>query len=309
MIYTITLNPALDRIVEVEGLVPDDTNRIQRESRYAGGKGIDVSRVLRELGDDSIALGFVGGYDGLELEGRLIQEGVRTDFTKISEETRTNIIIFDRSRGTQTSLNAPGPTIKPHELALFFQKLEHLVPMPTMVVISGSIPPGVPVDIYARIIHSLKDQGVRVVLDADGEPLRRGVRALPFMIKPNIYELGRLVGGKLAEDSEVLEAARSIQRQGVEIVVVSLGGRGALAVSKEGSWRAVPPPVEVQSTVGAGDSLVAGFVYRLTRGAAIPECLRFGVACGTAAALTPGNELCHREDVHRLLPEVQVEEV
>ncbi|RLB07207.1 MAG: 1-phosphofructokinase, partial [Deltaproteobacteria bacterium] len=167
MIYTITLNPALDRTIEVEGLVMDDANRILHEARYAGGKGIDVSRVIKELGGESIALGFIGGYDGLELEGRLINEGVLCDFTTIGGETRTNIILYDRKKKTQIMLNAAGPRITPAEIGLFFQKIRSIPRDTEFVALSGSVPPGVSHSIYAQIITTLKGRGIRVALDAD----------------------------------------------------------------------------------------------------------------------------------------------
>ena len=194
MIYTVTLNPALDRTIELDGLVVDDANRILREARYAGGKGIDVSRVIAELGGESVALGFIGGYDGLELEGRLINEGVLCDFTRIGDETRTNIILVNRKNKTQIMLNAAGPKITPAEIGLFFEKIRSLPHDAEFVVVSGSVPPGVSTNIYAQLITTLKGKGIRVVLDADGELLRRGYKADPFLIKPNIHEFQRLTG-------------------------------------------------------------------------------------------------------------------
>ncbi|MFQ6111714.1 MAG: 1-phosphofructokinase [Nitrospinota bacterium] len=307
MIYTVTLNPSLDRTLNVDGLRFDDANRIQWERRYPGGKGINVSHVIAELGGESIALGLVGGYTGEELKGRLRWEGVSFDFTQIEDETRTNIIIYDQARGTQTELNARGPRIKPQELDNFLEKLRSLRPEPSYVVMSGSIPPGVPKTIYKDLISLANSKGARAVLDADGELLEVSLQAEPFIIKPNVHELGRLCGRKLKDTGELLEAGKELKAQGLELVLISRGGDGLLALTPEGIFSATSPPVEALSTVGAGDSALAAFVLEHSRGSPIEECLKWAAATGAATALTPGVELCRREDVHRLLGHVRVE--
>jgi 6-phosphofructokinase 2 len=300
VIYTVTLNPAIDRILEVESLKPGEVNRVERESRYAGGKGIDVSRALKELGWESVALGFLGGYGGYELAGRLAMEGVACRFTPISQETRTNVIIHDRSRSTVTSVNARGPEVSPAELENFLSQLDYLYPPPTYLVCSGSIPPGVPVDIYRRLIEWANERKVRAVLDASGEPLREGLKASPFAIKPNRRELQELVGRSLASLEDVLGCAGEIRAQGVEVVLVSLGPEGLIGLSAEGAFHGQPPEVEVQSPVGAGDSAVAGFLIGQLKGFGLEASVRLAVAAGTAAVLTSGTELCRRQDVLRL---------
>jgi 6-phosphofructokinase 2 len=309
MIYTITLNPALDRTIEVDGLVPDDANRILQEARYAGGKGIDVSRVIAELGGESIALGFIGGYDGLELEGRLINEGVLCDFTRIGGETRTNIILVNRKNKTQIMLNAAGPKITPAEIGLFFQKIESLPNDAEFVMVSGSVPPGVNNNIYAQIITTLKGMGIRVALDADGELLRHGYKTNPFLIKPNIHEFQRLTGIKSTEIDELREEARHIIEGGIEIVLISLGPKGLLGVTRDEALWAIPPQVEVVSPVGAGDSAVAGFIYALTKGMDFQESLILATATGTAAVKTPGTELCKTKDVKKIEQEITIKKL
>lgn len=306
MIYTITLNPALDRTIELEGLVVDDANRILREARYAGGKGIDVSRVIAELGGESVALGFIGGYDGLELEGRLINEGVLCDFTRIGEETRTNIILVDRKNKTQIMLNAAGPKITPAEIGLFFEKIRSLPHDAEFVVVSGSVPPGVNTNIYAQLITTLKGMGIRVVLDADGELLRRGYKAGPFLIKPNIHEFQRLTGIESTDIDDLWEAARHITEGGIEIVLISMGPKGIIGVTRDEALRAIPPQVEVVSPVGAGDSAVAGFVYAVAKGMDFRESLILATAAGTAAVKTPGTELCKVKDVAKIRREITI---
>ena len=308
MIYTITLNPALDRTIWIEKIRMDDANRIEREEKYAGGKGIDVSRVLGRLEIVNHALGFLGGYVGMEVEGLLLQEGIYCDFTPIANDTRTNIILNVTETEHQISFNAPGPEIRPAELTAFFQKLEEL-PSPEYVIISGSLPENLNPVIYARSIEILKRKKARVLLDTDGENLRVGITAGPAMIKPNIHELSRLVNRPLNSLEEILAAAAEIQKSGVEIVLVSMGAKGILLVDSEEKILAVPPQVKVVNTVGAGDSSVAGFIYGQAKGLSVRESLKFAVAAGTATTLQPGTALARPEDIQKLLPEVDMKNV
>jgi 6-phosphofructokinase 2 len=308
VIYTITLNPALDRTLWIEKIRPDDSNRIKKEERYAGGKGIDVSRVLTTLGVGSTALGFVGGFTGEELEGRLLNEGISCDFLKISGETRTNIIITDMSTGNQTVYGASGPEIAPYELMQMMRKVEGLE-NPDTVIVSGSLPPGVHPKIYRKIIEIAKGRKARVIFDADGEALSEGTRGNPDVIKPNIHELGRLAGVELNEMKGIISAARSVREQGIGIVLVSLGARGILLVGETEQYLASHPAVIVKNTIGAGDSAIAGFVYGLAEGKGNKEALAYAVAAGTATTLMPGTALCRKEDFLKLLPAVQVQDL
>ena len=308
MIYTITLNPALDRTIEVDGLLVDDANRVLRDLRYAGGKGIDISRVIKELGGETVALGFVGGYTGLELEGRLINEGVLCDFTRIGGETRTNIVLVDRKKRVQYLLNAQGPEVTPAEIGLFFEKIRSLPRNCQFVTVSGSVPPGVSPTIYAQIITTLKGMGIeRIALDADGELLRQGCNAGPYVIKPNIHEFQRLVGRPMRGLEEMAEEAKGLIREkGIEVVLVSVGGEGLLGVREEGVYHAIPPQVETVSAVGAGDATLAGFILATVQERGFEDALRLAAAAGTATVLTPGTELCYRKDVARIEKEVKI---
>ncbi|MCW7075981.1 MAG: 1-phosphofructokinase [Candidatus Syntrophoarchaeum sp.] len=306
MIYTITLNPALDRTLWVKKTQSEDSNRIEREQRYAGGKGIDVSRVLTTLGISNKALGFVGGFAGEELEGRLLNAGVACDFIRISGETRTNIIINEMSTGNQLVFNAMGPEIKPYELMQMIHKIEKLE-KPEMVVISGSLPPGVHPVIYQNIIEILKKRGARVILDADGDALKVGIQGFPDVFKPNVYELSRLVNRELKGIDEIVTAASRIHEEGVEIVLVSMGARGIILIGEKEEYWAYPPEVEVENTIGAGDSAVAGFVYGLARGKNLKEALVYAVAAGTATTLMPGTALCKRDDFLKLVPAIKLD--
>lgn len=306
MIYTITLNPALDRYIEVEDLVVDDANRIASECFYAGGKGIDVSRALRLLGSDSMALGTIGGYSGRLLTEMLKQEGVTTYFTAIAGDTRQNVLINPRRRRRQTMLNAVGPIVSMVEWKAFLTHLNLLELREAFVVVSGSLPRGVPTDAYAQIVELGRSRGAKVVVDADGPALRAAVEAKPFAIKPNVNELRRLVGKPINDEAGMLRAATALNRKGIEIVLVSRGPDGVLLISEHERYRAIPPSVVVKNTVGAGDSTVAGFVLKYAGGKGLEECVRFATACGTAATLAPGNQLCQARDVQRLVPKVRV---
>ncbi len=306
MIYTITLNPALDHFIEVESLNVDDANRVKNECLYAGGKGIDVSRALRHLGGDSMALGFIGGHNGRTMVDMLKAEGVTCYFTPISRETRRDIVVCTGRPRTQTILNAPGPTVTPVEWHAFLTHLRLLDLRAAYVVVSGSLPRGVPADAYHQIIALVQKLGALAILDADGPCLREGLKAKPFATKPNINELRRATGKPLRTDAEIVSAAAALNHSGVEIVLVSCGRRGLLVVSEGACVRAIPPPVKVRSTVGAGDSAVAGFVFGHAGGKSLEECARFAAAAGTAATLAPGNQLCTLKDTLRLAPRVKI---
>jgi len=305
MIYTITLNPALDRTIWIDRIRDDVSNRILDEQSFAGGKSIDVSKVLKNFGIDNIALGFVGGFAGRELEGRLLNEGIQTDFVRVSGETRTNIILHEKETARQLAFNARGPEIRPSELMQLVEQIERL-PCPEIVTIGGSLPPGVSPEIYRKIITMVGRCRARVVLDVDGEGLRSGIKAHPNIIKPNIHELSELVQHELKEMDEIVEAARQINRGGVEIVLVSMGPRGILLVAKGEEYVAVPPEAKVENTIGAGDSAVAGFVYGLVTGKYLKEALVCAAAAGTATTIHSGTALGQKEDFLNLVPQVKL---
>ena len=308
MIYTVTLNPALDRAIWINKIRYDDPNRIKKEKKYAGGKGIDVSRVLTHLGVHNRALGFLGGYTGMEIEGILLEEGVYCDFTSISNETRTNIVLNVKESNQQLLLSAPGAAVKPVELTSFFKTLENLQSV-EFVAFSGSLPPGLSPVIYERALEIVKSKGGRTFLDTDGENLKIGIAGKPHMIKPNIHELSRLVGRKLSALGEIVRAAVEVQQSGIEIVLVSIGARGIILVSEKEKYHAVPPQVKVVNTIGAGDSAVAGFIYGLTHRFSLKDCLTYAVAAGTATTLHPGTALAEQKDVEALAKEIKFQAI
>jgi len=299
MIYTVTLNPALDRTISIKNINSDDCNRIENEQLYAGGKGIDVSKVLTKFGVKNKALGFVGGFAGEELEGLLINEGIACDFVRIAGRTRTNIIVNDIGANTQTLFNAKGPTITAYELMQLIHKIENLAD-PAYVIISGSLPLGVNPEIYRKIIEIVKGKGAKVILDTDGEALLVGMQERPNIIKPNIHELSRLAGRPLESMDSVVEAATNLRERGIEIVLVSMGSKGILMISDSGRYLVQPPAVEAKNKIGAGDSAVAGFAFGLSTGKDVVLSLTYAVAAGTATILQAGTALCNLEDFHNL---------
>lgn len=309
MIATITLNPSLDITITVDGLVVDETNRWKTSRLYAGGKGIDVSRAIREMGGKTVAYGFIGGNPGRQVEILLDKEGVAFSFTPIEHETRANFIINDAKTSKQTRIDAPGPRISKEELERFRRKIMQIFPKPDLVVMSGSVPPGLPTNIYYNMIMDAKEFKVRCLLDSDGQWLEEGVKAKPYLIKPNVREAEALLKTELLAEEAIIKAALDLVKTGIEVVAISRGKDGLIAATKQRVVKAVPPAVRVKSAVGAGDCTVAGLALKLVHNEPLTEACRLGVAMGTAAVLTPGTELCHRDDVAKILPNVKVWEV
>jgi 6-phosphofructokinase 2 len=309
MIVTITLNPSLDQHITVDGLVMDGTNRWSRLHRYAGGKGIDVSRAIYEMGGRTVAYGFIGGTIGRAVEILLDKEGVPFSFTPIQRETRTNFIITDTKNSQQTRIDAPGPRISKGEWERFRRKMLRIRPSPDLIVAGGSVPPGISNDVYYTIITEAKDFGVRTILDSDGQWLAEGVKSKPYLIKPNVQEAEELLNRELPTEEAITKAALDIVDMGVEIAVISRGKDGIIAATKKEVLKVVSPPVKVRSAVGAGDCTIAGLALKLANKEPLAEACRLAVAMGTAAVLTPGTELAHRADVENLLPQVKVEKI
>ncbi|KAF5060949.1 Tagatose-6-phosphate kinase [anaerobic digester metagenome] len=305
MIYTLTLNPALDRTIHVDNLSCDIANRIVEEFRFPGGKGIGVSKVLTALGTPNVALGFIGGFRGDELEALLIGEGVHCSFIRIAGDTRSNIVIRQHSSDCQMLLNSKGPEVEPSAIMSLLRQLRNL-PDPEFLTIGGSLPPNIKPAIYRKCIEIGRDIGCRVLLDADGEALNGGIRGQPFAIKPNVHELSELVGRPLKGIEDVLVASEEPLDAGVEVVVASMGPDGILLSTCDQAVHAIPPEVEVVNTIGAGDSAVAGFIHALSKGRPYDQAVRWAVAAGTATTLHEGTALGRWEDIERLLGEVTV---
>lgn len=309
MILTVTLNAAVDKTYTVEDFAVDRVHRPSSWRITAGGKGINVARVYREVGGEALVTGFVGGHNGEHILEGLRAEGIKSDLVRIEGESRVCIAILDPPRGTQTELNEVGPEISPDELQRFRLKFESLLPGTEFVVLSGSTPSGVPDGIYAELIEVAKHYKVRSVLDSSGAPLAEGLKARPFMAKPNVHELSDIVGRQLATVEEAAETAAQLSREEVEVVVVTLGRDGSLAGARGEVWWARPPEIKFLSAVGSGDAFAAAFIFALSEGQSVREAVRIGTAAGAANAMSFGAGYCRRENIYRLAEQVEVTEL
>lgn len=302
-IATVTLNPAIDELVSIDLLRPGDVNRCAFGALDPGGKGINASRVIARLGGATTAYGFTGGVTGAMLERALDDEGVGHDFDRIDGMTRLNVMLFERRTKRRTRLLLDGPTIGQRELASLRARLA-AIPARNIVVLGGSVPPGVPSTIYRELVNWLNGRSIRCVVDTSGEALVQVLESRPALIKPNVEEASAALGRPLMGDDEILRAAFELRARGAQSVVISQGPDGAIGVSSDGAWKAMAPLVDVKSTIGSGDSMVGAMALALTRGSTFSEMLRFGIAAGTATAMAPDRNLCRVGDVEQLLPRV-----
>ena len=293
MIYTVTLNPALDKTVEIPGMALDTVNRITEMRTDPGGKGINVSKVIAKLGGESCAAGILGGGSGKMLEKLLENENFTTQFRFVEGQTRTNLKIIDREGHTNTDINEPGLTVTAADLDALLGEL------------LAELRKGAPQDTYRSWTAACKKAGARVFLDADGALLAEGIKAAPHLIKPNDDELSRLAGKKLETLEELTAEGRKLLERGIERVVISLGGRGALYLRKDSTIYAEGLRVPVGSTVGAGDSVVAALAYAEAQGLSEEEAVRLSTAAGAANVMCSGTQAAEREAVEALLPKVR----
>ena len=309
MIITLTPNPAVDQTLFLDRLTLNDVNRYDESQLDPAGKGINVSRVAHRLGWPTIAFGFQGGEVGAIAERALDREGVPYHFVPVPGQTRLNMTVVDAGGRTSTSLYGPGPPVSADRIETLEGLLRFWLQAGRVLVLAGSLPPGVPDDLHARYIELAKAHGVETILDADGAAFGLGVEARPSLIKPNRPEAERLLGRQLPHQQAVVEGARELLERGIRTVVISLGASGAVAADEDGVWLATPPSVELRSTVGSGDSLVAGLAIAMARGDDIVDGLRVGTAAGAATALMPGSALATASDVEELLPQVHIEQL
>lgn len=305
MIYTVTLNPALDKTVEIPSLTVDAVNRITSMRTDPGGKGINVSKVISNLGGRSIAAGILGGDTGRSILSALEDMGLATCFHFVEGETRTNMKIIDPVSHTNTDINEPGVTVSEEILGgLLAEFLEKIVEG-DIVVISGSMPKGSPKDTYFTWTKGFREKGAKVILDADGELLKAGLQASPYMFKPNNHELSALVGRTLKTLEELAETARVFMKEyGIAKIVVSMGGDGALYMTADETIYAEGLKVPVGSTVGAGDSVVAALAVAEERGMSLEEAVCLSTATGAANVMCSGTQAAEYEVIEKLLPKV-----
>lgn len=301
MVYTVTLNPSLDYIVEVENLKLGATNRTSYEQMSAGGKGLNVSFVLKNLGIESTAFGFVAGFVGAEIKHRIQETGITADFVELNEGcSRINMKVRNVDG---TEINGMGPEIPKEELERFKERLTQLREG-DVLVLAGSIPASVPASIYKDILERLVHHNILTVVDATGELLRQVLPYRPFLIKPNHHELGELFGVALASPEEVIPYAKLLQEQGARNVLVSMGGMGAVLVDETGKiHRKEAPAGRVVNSVGAGDSMVAGFLAGWLEKKEYEYALAVGLAAGSATAFSDG--FATKEEVSKELVKMQ----
>jgi 6-phosphofructokinase 2 len=301
MIVTITMNPAVDKSTSVDRLIPEKKLRCSDLLVEAGGGGINVSKAIKKLGGDSLALFPNGGINGKILENFLEEQSIRYQTIPITNETRENIVVTETSTNAQFRFVMPGSDVDVTVGKKVIDILTSMPEAPSVIVASGSLPPGIPENFYAEIAVVAKQLKSKYIVDTSGKPLQLAAREGVYLLKPNLTELSMLAGKEKLELNEVDDAALEVIRSGqCEIIVVSLGPSGALLVTKDGYEHVPAPTVKKQTTVGAGDSMVAGMVWKLAEGKSPKEMVRYGVACGTAATMGKGTQLFEMNNVNNL---------
>lgn len=300
MITTITLNVAVDKAYVIGKLTDHTVMRVNRCTNTAGGKGLNVAKVVHLCGEEVQATGFVGGFNGAYVEDMLKKQNIPSRFVHVQGETRSCINVLDEDGGS-TEFLEPGEPIRLEEVQEFLDQFDDIIADSSVVTISGSVPKGVDVTMYAKLIEKIKAQGKKVVLDTSGALLKESIKACPTMVKPNTDEIEDLLGIKVNNHKDLVEGAKKLHEMGIPVVVVSLGGDGALVVSDEGVFRGQPPKIEVVNTVGCGDSMTAAFAVAFARGLSVQEALRYAIAVSAANAMTMETGSFREEDrVHNM---------
>jgi 1-phosphofructokinase len=305
VIYTVTLNPALDKTVEIPNLTINSVNRITTLRIDPGGKGINVSKVIDKLGGRSIATGILGGDTGRAIQSSIEKLGIMSDFKFVEGETRTNLKVIDPVKHTNTDINEPGITVSEEIIDSLLGKLLGKINNNDIVVLSGSLPKGAPKNTYEKWVKACREKGAKVILDADGEMLAAGLKASPYLVKPNDIELSSLLGRTLTTLEEIKDAAINLKEQyGLGKVVVSMGGKGALYVTGNEVIYAHGLKVPVGSTVGAGDSVVAALAVAEEAEMSLEEAVRLSTATGAANVMCSGSQAAEYSTIQELMPKV-----
>ncbi|GIM30371.1 1-phosphofructokinase [Clostridium polyendosporum] len=300
MIYTITFNPSIDYVIKVENFKPGAVNRVVSEQKYPGGKGINVSRVLNNFEVKNKALGFIGGFTGQFIKDSLQSEGIYTDFIEVSEDTRINVKL---NSNEETEINGAGPTIKEEDLNKLFEKIEALT-SDDYLVLAGNVQKSLPVNIYSLIQEKCASKKVKVVVDTTGEALTSTLKYNPLLIKPNNHELSEIFNVEITNREEIIHYAQRLREMGAQNVIISMAGEGALLICNEGVYHASAPKGTVKNSVGAGDSLIAGFLAKYSQTSNIVEAFQWGAASGSATAFSM--DLCEKEYVEELITQVNI---
>jgi 1-phosphofructokinase family hexose kinase len=312
MIITVTLNAAIDKSLSVPNFRLGRRHRTVEQRTMAGGKGVNIARTLKTLGQPVIATGFAGGATGTHIVEQLTEESILNDFVRIREESRTNTSVLDPTTGEQTEINERGPSVSEQEVELFRDKLLYLARGAAIVVFAGSLPRGLEPDIYAVLIRELERTGVTTVIDTDGEPLRQAVRAEPDVVSPNVIEAEELVGHEFASEEERSLAVREIAALGPHEAIMTLPDGCFAQVLVDGQPCMKRASVEVRESIakrGSGDAFLAGYIAARYEGRAPDQCLRFGVACGAESTARLGAGLIDPREARRLMGDVELSEV
>ena len=312
MIITVTLNAAVDKTLAVPNFRLGRRHRAVEQTSMAGGKGVNVARALKTLGQPVIATGVAGGPTGTRVIEQLTEEAILNDFVRIREESRTSTAVVDDTTGEQTEINERGPVVSQQEIELFRDKLLYLAKGAGVCVFAGSLPRGVPDSFYAELVTELKEMGVTTVLDAEGEPMRLATRAGPTLVSPNEMEAEELVGNEFSDDKDRLRGLQGMIELGPREALMTMPSGCLALVGDEGDrrlYRVKLEARETRSTVGSGDAFLAGYVAARYTGSPAEECLRFGVACGAESTQHFGAGVVDPREVERLMPEVEVEEL
>jgi tagatose 6-phosphate kinase len=308
MIATVTLNAAIDKTYYLDHFEYAKVSRIQRMHAVPGGKGINVARVIHQLGGDVISTGFIGGKNGEFIENELKKQGIPHDFIKVDGESRLCLNVINHSNHTSTELLEPGPTLNDESLEEMKNHIRDISRNSKIIVLSGSLPLGVSLSYYAELIQISKKEGARVFLDTSSDALLRGIHAKPFLIKPNQDEVKKISNTEFDERT-LNDKIMELMMQGISSVVVSLGSQGSIAGYSGRLFRIKAPLIEAVNTVGCGDSFIAGMAFACDRGDDIEVCFRLATAVGTANALTYEAGHIRIEDVKRLLPQVEMQQI
>lgn len=305
MIYTITLNPALDKTAQIDSFTVGSVNRISTMRTDPGGKGINVSKVIASLEGQSCALGILGGRIGSIIKTSLDCQNIKTDFIFVEDETRVNLKIIDSVAGTNTDINEPGNSVSQDVLDQVLKKLlEHITPG-DIVVFAGSVPNGAPKDIYRVWIESCKKKGAKTIVDADGELLYEAIKSKPYLIKPNIFELERIMCRRFISTHEIAEAGKQLVKDGIEKVVISLGENGALFITKDKAIHGFGLEVKVISTVGAGDSMVASLALSEEAELPLEQAVKNAIATSAANVMCSGTQAAGMQEILNLIEKVE----
>ncbi|MDZ5254270.1 1-phosphofructokinase [Clostridium sp. LIBA-8841] len=300
MIYTLTLNPSIDYVIDVENLELGKVNRTSKDFKFPGGKGINVSRILSNQKVDNVALGFLGGFTGKFIEDKLNSLGVKTNFIKVNGDSRINVKIKSNE---ETEINGSGPMISDENLNSLFNRLDKLKEG-DILVLAGSIPTTLPRDLYLQIQKKVSQKNVKVVVDTSGKALLEAIKNKPFLIKPNNHEIEEIFDVKINSEEELIKYGKELVSLGAENVIISMAGDGALLITKDGVFKGNAPKGEVKNSVGAGDSLVGGFLAKYVDTKDLIASFKNGIASGSASAFSL--DLALAEDVNKLLPIIEI---